>query len=290
MNPKRIFSWKATGTRQFLVSLISVALIFSFCGCDDSVFEDVSADDTYESRIEEAKMALDDSDFSRAADILEALEAEYPNNDEVKQYLSNAYSGLAGLDTYDLLETIDTLDEAGQSGSIDMISTVLGDDDGRLSEAQITKKLGYLNDAIASMDQTITASIQSDFSTMNLSEDDRIVQRGLLALSRIVLLLGDMIIDQLSITEVVLTEAGIRVHYADQEPDFDDIFNDVIEQTMAEDIQAIEDAIEAIKDMTGTDNDLHEDFETFMNDLDVDGNRIIDQAEIESYLLSIING
>lgn len=277
MSPKRFVLWKVPNACRILATILSMAMIISLCGCGDSAFEGVSDDDSFEAQMEEAKIALDDSDFSRAATILEAMEAEYPDNQDVKQYLSNAYAGLAGLDTYNLLETMDRLNDAGQSGSIDMIGCVLGDANGLMSATDVTIKLDLLDDAIVYIDQT-------------LSKDDCVVQRGILAKSRLVLLIAAMIIDQLGLEEVTMTEAGIQTHYADQDPNFDGIFNTDIQQKMTEDIQAIEDAISVITDLTGSDNDLYEDFDIFMNDLDPDGNRIIDQAEIEAYLLSIIDG
>lgn len=290
MKTKHDAPWKRTNAFRLFLVLLSAIVLLSGSGCGDSVFDGVSSDDTYEAQLEEAKIALDDSDYSRAAEILEALEAQYPGDQEVTRYLSNAYAGLAGLDTYDLLTIIDELDDAGRSGSVDMVGTVLGDADGRMSEAQVTEKLDFLDDAIAYMEQTLAASAQSAVHVLELSEDDRVVQRGILALSRIVLLMADMILDQLPITEVIMTEAGIRVHYADQDPDFEGIYTDAMAQMLAEDIQAIVNAISVIAELSGTDNDLHEDFEAFMNDLDQNSDQRIDQTEIESYLLDIING
>ncbi len=287
---KRLAVLRGNNAFCLFMVLLSAALLLSFYGCGESAFESLSSDDTFEAQMEEAKIALDDADYTRAIEILERLESQHPDNLEVKQYLSNAYAGLAGLDTYDLLATIDELDEEGKNGSIDMISTVLGDAEGRLSKIEVGEKLSLLDDAIEYMQLTLPSGVQADVFIAASSTDDRIVQRGILAMSRIVLLMADMVLDQLGITEVVMTEAGIRIHYAHQDPDFDGLFNNEIALKLAADIQAIDNAISALAQLSGSDNDLHEDFTKFMNDLDRDGNLVIDQSEIEMYLIDIRNG
>ena len=287
--PKFLAIFKDKNAFCSFMVMLAAALLLSFYGCGESAFEDLSSDDTFEAQIEEAKIALDDTDYTRTIEILEGMENQYPDNMEVKQYLSNAYAGLAGLDTYDLLATIAKLDEEGQNGSIDMIGTVLGDENGRLSEIEVDEKLVLLDDAIDYMQQTLATSAQADVFIATSSGDDRTVQRGILAISRIVLLMADMILDQLGITEVMMTEADIRIYYAHQDPDFDGIFNNEIALKLAEDILAIDNAISAIAKLSGSDNDLYEDFTKFMNDLDHDGNLVIDQLEIEMYLIDIRN-
>jgi hypothetical protein len=264
-------------------------LLFTVTGCGENVFEGVANDDSLDAQLEEAKIALDDSNYSKAIELLEKLNSKKPNNQEVSQYLSNAYSGMAGLDTYDFLKTIDDLDEKGQSGSLDMIGKVLGDDEGSISANQVDYKLLYMDDAIYVMDDLIVARWIGGIERSALSNDDRLVQRGLLGLTRIVLLIGDLIIDQLGLQEMILTEEGIKVIYEDENPDFEGIFNSIIEEKFADDIVAIAEAIAVIEDLSGSDNDLHEDFTEFMNQLDGDRNRRINRAELETYLQNIIN-
>jgi hypothetical protein len=268
---------------------IILILLIPLGGCGDSVFEGISDDGSYEAKLEEARIALDDADYTKAIHLLEQLNAEDPNNQEVRQYLSNAYSGQGGLDTYAFLETIDDLEEEGKSGSIDMIGKVVGSDDGTLSSQEVTAKIGNMDDAIALMDNLIVARGLSGVERSVQTNDDRIVQRGLLGITRIVLLIGDLIIEQLGLLEVVMTEDGIQLIYADEEPDFDGIFDDLIHDKLADDIFTVAEAIDVIEEISGSDNDLHEDFDDFLNDIDADRNNRITQLEIEDYLRDIIN-
>ncbi len=270
-------------------TILLVMVLFLLNGCGDSILEGVSDDGTFEALLEDAMIALDEADYFKAVGILEALNDSHPENKQVIQYFSNAYAGLGGLNTFAFLETIEDLNKQGRSGSIDMIGRVLGEADGRLSEKQVAEKLGYMDQSIGLMDEIVGGQGSATIQTLQLHEDDLTVQRGLLGISRIVLLIADMIIDQLGIQEVFMTEDGIKVMYANEEPDFDGIYNTMIAEKLDEDIAAIDDAIFAIKGLSGSDNDLYKDFELFMNELDQDEDRRISRVELESYLQAIIN-
>ena len=76
-----------------------VILAVMGCGDDNSILEGLADDGSREARIEESRIALDQGDYSRALEILLILRDKYPDDQMILQYLSNAYAGLAGLDT-----------------------------------------------------------------------------------------------------------------------------------------------------------------------------------------------
>ncbi|MGD9007851.1 MAG: hypothetical protein PVG41_08010 [Desulfobacteraceae bacterium] len=249
----------------------------AFFGCSGNAFEGISDDDSFEARLEEARMNIDDEQYREAINILSDLKAEQPNNEDVTSYLSNAHAGLAGLNTFDLLEVIDDLDEAGNSGSIDMVGLVLGDSDGLVVAEEVPDKLDNLNEAI------------DQLNTIEDPTDDQIVQMGLLSVSRIGMTLAKIIFSDTGNTSLTLTEEGIQSEY-DTKPEFED--GDVSDEdleNLTNDIQNVGEAVDAITESYGYDNDLNEDFLEFKNDFDQNADDTIDIQELENYIESLLN-
>lgn len=248
--------------------------ILSIPGC----LED---DSSYEARIEEARIALDNRDYARARSILLELRAEYGNDPLVLQYLSNACAGLVGIDTFRLLEVIDDLIDMEQEGRIDMVGLVLGGTGGVLESDEIDEMIELLEDC------TIA-------ELLNIAEltDDQIVQLGLASLFKAALIIADIVIDDLGIVDITLTEEGLNTLYGPQSPpDFDDIDIAGRLDSLSEDIVRIDNSIDAILVManltTAEQNDLAEGFEEFMNDIDPDINGVVTQQELENYLINL---
>ena len=95
--------------------LICVGLACLLMACDGNLLEDISDDDSYEAKLEDGLMALDDEDYDKAVELFLDMRSSYPNKEEVCVYLSNAYAGLTGIDTFNLLETISDLEEIGRA-------------------------------------------------------------------------------------------------------------------------------------------------------------------------------
>lgn len=268
--------------RRCLVLFASVLLLI-LVGCGGNVLEGVSDDDSDDAKLEEARMALDDANYSRAAELLNDLLDQDPTDPRSLAYLSHAYAGMAGLDTLDLLTIIDELDENGQSGSIDMVGLMLGDDEGDITDADVDDKLEHLHNAIDSLEQI-------GANNGGLS-DDEIVQRGVLAVARIALVIADIILKDQGASAgdtIRLTEAGLDALYSGT-PDFDGDVSATQSGYLADDIVAIQDAIVVLEE-NGSDNDLNEDFAEFEQDLNPDGNTIISVEELEGYVGSLTNG
>ncbi len=253
-------------------------VIFTLTGCDDSVFESIADDDSYEARIEEARIAIDDANYAGARDLLLALNADFPNTAEVLRLLANAYAGLAGLDTFNLLETIDLLDDQNNEGEIDMIGLVLGSADGVLTATEITNKLANFANAINAL-----ASISSP-------TDDERVQLGIMSLNHAALTIADIIIEDTGNTEVTLTDEGLGTLYpAGTTPEFSTEATSERLTSISQDIVTISDSVAAIDRVTGADvnNDISESLEGFQNDVDPDGDESVTQSELESYIANL---
>jgi tetratricopeptide (TPR) repeat protein len=257
-----------------------VAIVLIVTGCGNNVLEGVSDDDSDDAKLEEARMALDDTQYSRALQLLNELLDGDPTDPQALAYLSNAYAGLAGLDTLDLLTIIDELDESGESGSIDMVGLVLGDAEGDVTLADVADKLANLNEAIDSLEQ-----IEANGESLS---DDETVQRSILAIARITMVMADVVLTDQGAgagESVRMTEAGLDALY-DGEPDFDGDISDEQLGYLADDIERIQDGVAVLDDM-GSDNDLSEDFDEFEQDINPDRNTIISVEELEAYIGSL---
>jgi hypothetical protein len=251
----------------WLIFLCLASLIIASCADDTS----------YEARIEEARMAIDDREYARAIDLLEQLKAEYPGDPLILQYLSNAYAGLTGLDTFNLLTVIDELNAAGGAGSIDMVGTVLGTTGGEIAVADIPGKLANLDEAINNLEAIPNPT------------DDQIVQLGLLSLNRAAMTIAAIVADEQGLgpgDTVPLTEDGLGGIYGGAAPDLSAEATPARLTSLSNDIGNIGDAVDSIDSLTGAgeENELGESFDEFQNNLDTDGITGISQADLQNYL------
>jgi len=267
---------------EFIMSKFAVLLSMGFlviallvgCGEDNSILEGLADDGSYEAQIEEARIALDKREYSDALGTLLTLRDKHPGDRTVLQYLSNAYAGLAGLDTFNVLSTIDDLDKAGNSGSIDMIGLVLGDSTGLLTGGALSEKLGNLADALDALNEI------QDKST------DQLAQGGILAVAHAALTVGDIILENQNLATIILTEEGI----GDQFSGGADLGNDVSEETLndlEQDVVMIGEAVSAIDSISSAGNDLSEDFDQFRTDIDQNNDSDITVSELENYINSL---
>lgn len=262
------------------LGLFCLCVIFRFIvGCDGNVMEGIGDDNSYEARIEDARIALDAVNYTKAVTILSALRADYPDDPTVLQYLSSAYAGLAGLDTFDLLETIDLLSDLGQEhdGDIDTIGLVVGDANGVVTTTQIDADINNLNSAIESLE------------AISNPTNDHLIQLGLLSLTRASLTIADVIAADTGNDEVTLTEEGIAGAYPTDSPDFTEEATTERLDDLAEDIARIGTAVVTLDSITttGSENDLSESFDGFQQDIDPDENDTITQQELEDYVNSL---
>lgn len=251
-----------------LLFLCFAALIIASCA-DDS---------TYEARLEEARMAIDDRDYRTAIDLLEKLKADYPGDPLILQYLSNAYAGLTGLDTFNLLTVIDQLID-GDPGSIDIVGTVLGDGTGIFYQEDIDNALYDLNLAIAALEE---------IGTENLTDDQK-VQLGLLSLNRAAMTIADIVLDNTDEDYVTLTEDGLHGTYGGTAPDLSNEATADRLDSLSEDMQNIGGAVSSIGSLADEEqeNDLSESFNDFQSNLDTNGDGSITREELQNYLGSL---
>lgn len=251
--------------------------IFAITSCEDNSLEWLADDSSYEARLEEARMALDDTEYDRAISLLTKLKADYPGDPLVLQYLSNAYAGKAGLDTFNLLMTIDQLIEANETGNIDMVGLVLGDD-GIVTSANIVDLLANLEAAIDELEEIPNPT------------HDQTVQLGLLSMNHAAMTIADIVYDNTG-EQVTLTEEGLGETYGGEAPDLSEEATSERLDSLSEDMDRIGDAVDSIASITGADtteeNDLSESFDEFQGDLDTNADGAISEQELENYLGSL---
>jgi hypothetical protein len=276
MRKAHILKGKECIAGVFCVLLFCFALL-TIQGC----FEGLADDTSYEARIEEARIALDNGDYARARSLLEDLKAEYDDDPLVLQYLSNACAGLVGIDTFRLLEVIDDLIALDKEGRIDMVGLVLGGPGGVLESDKIDEMIELLEGC--AIDELLAIADRTN---------DQIVQLGLASLFHGALTIADIVVDDLGIGDITLTEEGLLSLYnPENPPDFADIDIAGRLDSLTDDIVRIDDSIEAILAMLDLDlaekNDLSEGFEKFMNDIDPDINGVVTQQELEDYFVNL---
>ena len=250
--------------------------IFATQGCEENTLEWLADDSSYEARIEETRIALDDRNYERARSLLLELRAQYPGDPLVLQYLSNAYAGLAGLDTFNLLETIDQLIGANETGSIDAVGLVLGDVTGAIARADINNIMTNLENAIDVLEEIPNPT------------DDQTVQFGLLSLNHAAWTIADIVTEETGLDEVELTEDGLAELYPTT-PDFSEEATPERLTSLSEDIGRIDESVDTIASITGadTENDLSESFDEFQSDIDANADELITQQELQDYISSL---
>ncbi len=260
-----------------LLFVCFAALIIA--SCEENSLEWLGDDSSYEARLEEARIAIDDREYARARDLLLQLKAEYPGNPFILQYLSNAYAGLAGLDTFNLLTTIDQLIDANETGNIDMVGTVLGDVSGTILANGIDDTLANLENAINALEEIPNPT------------DDQTVQLGLLSLNHAAMTIADIVVQDTGADQVTLTEEGLDAIYGGTAPDLTNEATSDRLDSLSADMDNIGNAVVSIANITGIEagqeNDLTESFNGFTQDIDPNGDESITQQELQDYLGSL---
>jgi hypothetical protein len=156
----------------FWVGLLAAAL--GACG-DQNLFESLADDNTAEAKVESAKIAIDDGNYTGAIAILQGMCGTNPSavtcDAETASLLASAYSGRAGLDVFELIEnavnTTIGATNSFSSFSILMPSPNAGDVADLHAAVEILASLSnptpnqYLQMAIAAMaDIVVTAGVE----------------------------------------------------------------------------------------------------------------------------------
>ncbi len=269
---KRLFK-PMEGRRNQLLVLMAGFFMFlaavSFTGCDDN--------DSYEAKLEEARMALDDGNYARAKSILDTL----PQTVQVLEYLSNAVAGgELNLDTLNIISTLDELDNEGNTGSIDMIGRVIGDENNQLMCADIATKLQAATEAILQF--KLIAEMKG--VELNALTDNQKTQLGLLGVTRIVLTLAHRICARVE-GPVIMTEAWIQ----DNRAGFTPLITEAQEGTeeVTADLAMINEDLIYVGyaiDVFAETNDIKDDFEEFKAELDGNQDGTVTVAELNSYV------
>lgn len=286
-----------------VVVMAGLLVILFFVGCSENSFEFMADDDSSEATMEAAIIALDERDYDKAVSILEGLDSD---DDDVKRYLGNAYSGQAGLNTFSLIQTVDAMSDANDHKSIDLVGRILDDDgEGTYSRAEIDDKIEKFDKSIEIMLDMNQGNTRSailaralTFSLTDLNhrleqkeiENDILVQLGLLGLNHAVLNIAKLVakdLEQYGIVEITLTESWIKSQYAG-ERSFRIVLTEEEERIIDDislDLNLLSSAISAIIAVTGEDhNDLEEAFAEFFNRIDTNKDLAVTDREVEAYV------
>ena len=254
-------------------------LIFSLVlsGCGDNSFEWMADDDSKESKLEDARIALNKNNYDRALSILGRLN---PYDSEVAKYLCSAYMGKAGLNTLDLAEKAAELEDEGKEGSFDLIGSLLDDDeDGMISIDDIDTNIQFALYAVE-----VLIDLEAVKGELNDELTALLGTAG--ALHATYILLG-VIQEDLGTDDIPATEEGIEAAYEGRDFDPSSISEDEL-QALNEDMDYMIGAVDAMTEMTGAqtqeENDLADNFDEFVNDIDGDGDDQISRDEVGEYI------
>jgi len=261
MQPTR-FGSRVVG---YFAAVLACALFLAFLGvgCDDS--------DSYEARLEEARIAVDGGDYDTAIAILSGLE----QTGEVLENLSTAYAGKAGVDSLAIYSGA----ADGGGGTIDQFGRMLGQGDvGLLACSEIAAKLSI-------MDQAIAALISSAEGTSGLSDYGK-AKLGIYGLTDAVLILGQIFCrnfgDRFTPPDFVgLTEAWIKEARGLVAGDF--VTLRITPEELAQinrDVGFVSLAAAAL----GPGNVLGREFEAFLGEIDTGGDGDVSFIELIDYV------
>lgn len=259
---------KSSGLLRLAMVVLCVFFLTALTvGCDD--------DSSYDSKLEEARIAIDDAKYGLAIEILKGMDGA-----EVLEVLACAHAGLAGIDTFEILSEVGN-DGSSGDGSIDLIGKMLGTGDtDTLTLAAIKTKL----DEIDSAKDLLLESAGGDAA--NLDEDGK-VKLAIYGLTDVILVMGKVISTTQGDGDVILTEAAIDgLDGTFVEADITDLSDadgvDYIAQ-INEDLDAVEAGVAVLCDGAET-NDLSDEFAAFLDKIDSSDDGYISAAEFVGYL------
>lgn len=292
--------------------LLSIAVFFLTSACNTN--GGLSDDSTKEAKVEEGLMALDESNYAKAERLFSSLIKEYPSDNKIKGYYSSAAAGLAGLDTFNLMKTLDNLEDADKeddtlelvgrtlTGKTDSEDPVIGKSDATLKKDNFEKALDallqitgktyedFINPITIASKNIQSASLEDeDIKKLN---DDELVQLGLIALNHGVIIIADIIMEDLNISQMILSEDGVKDLFKNSDLDLDNLTSYINDNNLLErlsfDIELINNSITAITRFLnitpGEDNDIKDQFEEFKNSINPDGDQEITASELEAYI------
>ena len=171
--------------------IISGFFLFIFLAAcsNDSIFEGISESSSHDARIEDASIALDNSDYDKAISDLAVIYDTTALNPEVGRLLSSAYMGKAWVDlTYFIanststgINPFDAIASALSSPNIS-IGTVEGAPSRYIEKEQVGDLIKNINNA---------RSILYTFHRKNLATDDDTIKLGIASSIHFIMYVGD---------------------------------------------------------------------------------------------------
>ncbi len=244
------------------LSALLLGLVFMGCG-DSNIFEGLADDNTNEAKLEEAQIALDKGDYTKAADILQdlcGLSAENPTSDptcdnETISLLASAYMGKAGLDLINIIKTAEDTSNQGQTGTQDTFS--------EFSSILQTLNEEDMRNAVVLLDELGSARTE-----------EQNLQMAVAAAADTVLIIMDIPGLELD------PETGIPTTM----PDDTDIAAAANEITSNNNISLI---LDGVAGSGLADEDLTNDINTIQTEIAGLGDTTVESSELQSYLCSL---
>jgi len=260
-------------TKDQVVTLIIGLFMFlaavSMTGCDNG--------SSYEAKLEDARIALDDGNYTLAKSILATL----PQTATVLEYMSNSIAGGdLNLDTLNIISTLEDLEDEHNVGSIDMIGRIIGDEDNQLTCDEIADKIVSATEAI----ELFKAIADLNGGGVQDLSDNQKTQLGLLSITRIVLTLAHRICIKTQ-RPVIMTEDWIQENRAGFTPLITD--EESASEGVATDLARINEDLVNIGytiDVFADSNDMKDDFQEFKDELDSNTDGNVTYVELNTYI------
>ncbi|HOJ13663.1 MAG TPA: hypothetical protein PLS81_09900 [Deltaproteobacteria bacterium] len=255
-----------------IVFVLAVVLALCAAGCDSNVLGPVAKDDTREADIEEARMAIDDGDYDEAiAILLPHLSATDPDA-RVAEPLASAYMGRAGLDVTYLIENID---DDGLDSDFDVVASALAMRIVSMDGARFLSTGEEIDDMLDDLEQAVAVM---DSLWSSTGDYDHAVQRGLASALHFVALAGSFVESTVPPSSAGLqglapvNGQAYRLYFADaaeREAYLDGLAAALARRTeilegMRRDLVNVNDAVNALIDRIGADEDMTEDLGGFL--------------------------
>lgn len=255
-----------------------VAVILCVGGCSSNLLESVSDDSSREADIESARIAIDDGDYQRAADILEPWYDPLAPDHEIARILASAYMGKAGIDFTYVLENSDESD----GDSFDTLASALTlDITGRArpgSESgggrfivfdSADDMLGDLGKAKEFLDALFRSHVDNHLAP----DQDDIIRMGVASAAHFIITVGkaaaelngcNIPVNKYAYREIFPDDAGLDALLDDFSSLIDDPENDTL-ASLREDLVQVSAAIDVFDEVLGPDEDIAREFSDFLS-------------------------
>lgn len=249
---------------KFSTRFCAYALVMTLAiGCGGNLFENMSDDGSTEAKLESARIALDNGDYTEAIAILDKLHGANPEDNEITVDLATAYMGDAGLDAIELIRAAENA-VSGSASSLEVFTDLF------TFEADQAEAMHEAVDLIASIDK---ADITTDQSLL----------LAVAATADLVLTIGVNITDGFD-------ESGQPIADIPEISEITSLIDEAGDGTETVLERINEDLKRLVRGIAGSglvDTDLTSDINNIESDIDNDSDNKVSATELTDYLNSL---